>query len=176
MSDSLHTHFSSYREMVLEHLFAGEVMRICWQRSRLRIEMLKSQVDASGYDIVLESGGVMRHIQLKSSHLSSHTARVPINIELTKKPSGCIIWMYFDQDTLKFAHFLWFGGVPNAPLPTLDSFKVATHNKHNAAGVKTERPNIRLVPKAAFVRVDSIEEIVTRLFGEPTIMLADACD
>ena len=56
-----HTNHSSYREMVLEHLFVGEIMRHCWQCHLPRIEMLKSQVDASGYDIVLESGGVKRH-------------------------------------------------------------------------------------------------------------------
>jgi hypothetical protein len=72
--------------MVLEHLFVGEIMRACWKRSLSRIEMLKSQVDASGYDIVLESGEVIRHIQLKASHVGSHTPQVPIKIELAKKP------------------------------------------------------------------------------------------
>jgi hypothetical protein len=68
--------------------------------------------------------------------------------------------------TLKFDHFLWFGGAPGSPLPNLDGFRIATHNKRNAAGFKTERPNIRLVPKAAFQRVDSIDEIIVRLFGD----------
>jgi hypothetical protein len=142
-------------------------MRHGWQHSLARIEMLKSQVDASGYDIVLDSGGVMRHIQLKASHVGSHTPHVPINIELSRKPSGCIIWMYFDPTTLVFDHFLWFGGPPNQPLPSLDKYKIASHTKRNAAGVKTERPNIRLVPKAAFHRIETIEEIVKYLFESP---------
>jgi hypothetical protein len=79
--------------MVLEHLFVGEVTRSCWRNQLPRIEMLKSQVDNSGYDVVLEANGLMRHIQLKSSHVGAAIAGVGITIELAKNPlavsSGC---------------------------------------------------------------------------------------
>lgn len=165
MTATEHNMYSSYREMLLEHLFAGAVMRYLWLAGFTRLEMLKSQVDDSGYDLILEANSIVRHIQLKASHRGSATSRVSINDALARKPSGCVIWMSFDSRTLGFDHFLWFGGEPGKKLPELCGFNIATHTKHNAKGEKTQRPNIRIVPKTAFYRVDTIEELVTRLFG-----------
>ena len=117
---SEHSIHSSYREMLMEHLFAGAVMSHMWRDGLRRVEMLKPQVDNSGYDIVLEANGVVRHIQLKASHRKSSTARVNINLQLREKPSGCVIWMLFDQESLEFGPFLWFGAEPGEPLPALD--------------------------------------------------------
>ena len=167
MSVNMHTHHSSYREMVLEHVFVGEILRNCWKQGRPLVEILKSQVDASGYDLVLDAGGITRHVQLKASHVGSHTPQVPINIELGRKPSGCVVWMYFEPQSMEFDHFLWFGSAPGSPLPELEDFRIATHTKRNASGVKTERPNIRLIPKAKFTRVASIDNLVELLFGHP---------
>lgn len=141
-------------------------MRYCWQNQLPHIEMLKSQVDNSGYDIVLEAKSIMRHIQLKASHVGSATARVNINRDLAFKPSGCVIWMFFDQDTLAFDHFLWFGKGPGEALGSLDDFSVGMHTRGNAQGVKGQRPNIRVLTKASFTRLDSVADVVLRLFGE----------
>jgi hypothetical protein len=65
---SEHNLYSSYREMLLEHLFAGAVMRHLWLRGFGRLEMLKPRVDNSGYDLVLEAHDIVRHKQLKASH------------------------------------------------------------------------------------------------------------
>jgi hypothetical protein len=160
--------YSSYREMLLEHLFAGAVMRHLWLDGYRRLEMLKPQVDNSGYDIVLETDSVVRHIQLKSSKDKSSTGRVNINVALEQKPSGCVIWMYFDPVTLELGPFLWFGGSPGEKLPSLSGYDIATHTKRNATGIKSERPNIRIVPRAEFERIETIEEQVVRLFRVPT--------
>lgn len=161
-----HSIHSSYREMVLEHLFVGEVMKYCWRNQLARIEMLKSQVDNSGYDIVLEANAIMRHIQLKSSHVGAATPGVNINVELANKPSGCVVWTYFEPESLEFSHFLWFGQKPGEQLASLDKFRTGTHNKRNAQGVKTERVNIRYLTKAAFTKFDIIGDVVKVLFGE----------
>lgn len=165
MDIAQHSIHSSYREMMLEHLFVGEVMRYCWQNGLPHVEMLKSQVDNSGYDIVLERNSVVRHIQLKASHVGSATARVNINSHLANKPSGCVIWMFFDQGTLEFDHFLWFGEGRGEALASLKDFGVGKHTKANAQGVKGERPNIRVLKKADFIQLHSIADIVHRLFG-----------
>ena len=62
-----HSRHSSCREMLIEHLFVGEVMRHVWVSGGKRLEILKPQVDDGGYDLVLETGSVLRHIQLKTS-------------------------------------------------------------------------------------------------------------
>jgi hypothetical protein len=56
---------SHYRENLLEHVFIAEVLQACARRRR-KVEVLRAEVDDAGYDLVLESNGVIRHIQLKS--------------------------------------------------------------------------------------------------------------
>lgn len=160
-----HSLRSSYREMLLEHLFTGAVMRYLWLKGFGRMELLKPQVDDDGYDLVLETNGITRHVQLKASHHGAATARVNINVALAEKPSGCVIWIRFDPESLDFGPFLWFGGAPGEQLPDLASFKVAMHTKADAQGVKSERPNIRTAPAAIFERLATIDEVVARLFG-----------
>ncbi len=142
-------------------------MRHLWLRGNIRIETLKPQVDDAGYDLVLEANGVVRHIQLKSSHSGSSTGDVKVSIHLSKNPSGCVIWVWFDPQTLRLGPFLWFGGVPGQSLPDLSTFKVAKHTKGNADGVKLERPNMRVIPKARFESIATIDELVLKLFGPP---------
>lgn len=165
MSASEQSIYSSYREMLLEHLFAGAIMKHLWLKGYSRLELLKSQVDDSGYDLILEANNVVRHIQLKSSHIESTTSRVNINVALARKPSGCVVWIQFDSLTLEFDHFLWFGNEAGERLPELCAFNVGKHAKGNAQGIKLERPSIRVVPKTRFERLESIEDVIAKLFG-----------
>jgi len=165
MDPTDHSTFSTYREMVLEHLFVGEILKYCWHHQLPKLEVLKSQIDNSGYDIVLVANSIVRHVQLKSSHMDFTTSQVNINRELTRKSSGCVIWYRFDSSSLEFDHFLWFGGSPGKPLALLDDFKTAKHSKGNAQGIKLERHNIKYVPKSAFTRLASIGEVIEKLFG-----------
>ncbi len=65
---------------------------------------------------------------------------------MAAKPSGCVIWVYFDEETLEMGPFLFFGGAAGEPLPSLEGMRVARHSKGNAEGFKAERPEIREVP------------------------------
>ncbi len=160
-----HSLHSSYREMLLEHLFTGAIMRHLWLKGSGRMELLKPQVDNGGYDLVLEAKRIVRHVQLKASYHGAATAVVNVNVALADKPSGCVIWIRFDPESLDLGPFLWFGGAPGEKLPDLASFSIGRHTKGNALGVKAERPNIRRVPVAKFERLATIEEVVAHLFG-----------
>jgi hypothetical protein len=52
-------------------------------------------------------------------------------------------------------------------LPNLStaSYDVVRHSKANAKGVKSERPNLRSVPRRAFTKLDNVEDLVMALFG-----------
>lgn len=163
---SLDVHYSSYREMLIEHLFIAEVMRSLWLRGIARFEVLKPQVDDSGYDLVFEANGITRHVQLKSSSRTATTALVKASLGLGKKPSGCLIWVRFDPTTLDLGPFYWFGGKPGKPLPDIREFKIGKHTKGNAQGIKKERPNTRIIPRAKFEPVDDVSSLVSRLFGK----------
>ncbi|HEY0016643.1 MAG TPA: hypothetical protein VGC13_10005 [Longimicrobium sp.] len=87
-----HSLHSSYREALLEHLLAGEIMRSLWLSGVHRMEVLKPQVDDGGYDLLMEANGIVRHIQLKASHRFSSTAQVSVNLRLLEKPSLVDVW------------------------------------------------------------------------------------
>ena len=165
MTASNHSLYSSYREMLIEHLFAGEVMRHLWLSGVVRMEVLKPQVDDGGYDLVLEARGVVRHVQLKATHIGSTTQSVKVHLGLEKKPSGCVIWVQFDEATMKLGPFLCFGGDPGERIPSLSGFKTAKHTKGNAQGGKAERPNLRVIPKSRFKKLDSVGQLIEYLFG-----------
>lgn len=171
MSSTDHSLLSSYREMLLEHLFAGEVMRHVWLSGVKRLEVLKPQVDDGGYDLVLEASSVVRHVQLKATFRGSTVRRFNVNAGLATKPSGCVVCLLFDDKTLNLGPFYWFGGAPNEPLPDLRSFAIAKHTKGNAKGVKNPRPNLRVVPLSAFAPVRSISELAAKLFGNAAVQV-----
>jgi len=164
-----HSLLSSYRESLLEHLFAGEVMRHVWLSGLRRLEVLKPQVDDGGYDLVLEAANVVRHIQLKATFEGSTTSRFHVNLGLANKPSGCVICMKFDPQTLSLGPFYWFGGQPGEKLPTLSAFKTAKHTKANATGEKAERPNHRVIPLSAFAYAADVASLAILLFGEDAL-------
>ena len=66
---------------------------------------------------------------------------------------------------LEIKHYLWFGGLPGQPLPDIQNLKVAKHAKANAEGVKSERPDQRLIPRSNFENLSSLEAVLNRLFG-----------
>jgi hypothetical protein len=50
----------------------------------------------------LETRGIVRHIQLKSNYRGEKkAAEVDINTGLARKPSGCVIWVQFEQQTFE---------------------------------------------------------------------------
>ena len=154
---------SSYREILIEHLFVGELLRTLWPR---RIEVMKPQVDDGGYDLVMEAGGITRHVQLKSSVRKGKTSQQKVHQRLQYKPSGCVVWIRFDgTDDFKLGPFLWFGNSPGQTLPDLAEFRIAKHTKADSAGVKKKRPAIRVIPKGRFRELGTIEEVAEALFG-----------
>ncbi len=159
--DAYHSHL---RERIVEHVFVGEMLRYLWRRGVTNAEVLRSEFDAGGYDLVVGLGSVQRHIQFKSSQRTSRTAEVTLSMRLAEKQSGCVVWVVVD-DKLNLDHFLWFGGEPGEPLPMIDDLPVAKNVRANALGVKTARPNHRRIGKGRFTKLESLEGIIARLFG-----------
>ena len=155
---------SSYREKLIEHLFIGELLKFSWQENEVLIEVSKPEVDNSGYDIIIEYSGILRHIQLKASFVGSKTASQSLHLKLSEKPSGCVIWIYFDKETLELGPFYFFGDKAGKPLPNIEKEPVARHSKANSDGYKAERPNIRKLNKGKFERINSVDQLFKKLF------------
>lgn len=159
---SQHTENSSYREKLIEHLFIGDLLKLSWLHHACSLEIAKPEVDNSGYDLIAEAKGRVRHIQLKTSILSAKTASQKVHTKLGTKPSGCVVWIHFDEETLELGSFFYF--VVNEA--SLVGRKVAKHTKGNKDGIKAERQNLRVVPKRSFMELKSIKEIYAHLFEE----------
>jgi hypothetical protein len=157
--------YSSLREQILEHIFISEVLKAMWRMGYRDMEVLRSEVDNAGYDLVLAHRGIIRHVQLKASYVDARTAHQTVHMALAEKPGGCVIWLRFDPETLALGPFLWFGGRPGEPLPDIGSMPVARHAKGDAKGVKKERPNLRRVSRASFSQFDTMKQLIVELFG-----------
>lgn len=163
MTDA-HSLHSTLRETILEHDLIGALLRRLWQLGIYDAEILRSEFDAGGYDLVLSRGHVTRHIQLKASRLSGRTSDQGISLKLCARPAGCVIWIAVDED-LGVDHYLWLGNPPDQPLVLDDNAKVLRHTKANSMGVKAERPDLRLVPKRQFTKLADLDQLLHRLLG-----------
>jgi hypothetical protein len=160
-----HSLHSMLRERIVEHVFIGEMLRMLWRKGVMDVEVLRSESDAYGYDLVLCRADVVRHVQLKTMRLGGKAREVKVGLRLAEKPSGCVVWIIV-TDNLDLDHFLWFGGQPGEQMPGIHDLKVAKHTKGNALGEKLERPLHRVVQARAFERIVRIETLAERLLGE----------
>jgi hypothetical protein len=163
-ADPSHYAESSARENLIEHVFLGELLRGLWRKNVRDLEVLRPEVDSGGYDLALEFRGLTRHMQLKSSFTGARRSEVTASVKLLDRPSACILWIFFDPDTLSLGPFLWFGGAAGEKIPTLGE-KIARHTKPNAMLEKADRPAHRVIPKSRFTKLDTIDEVIQRLIG-----------
>jgi hypothetical protein len=163
---SSHYVHSTLRERIVEHVFVGEALRQLWQRGVTDVEVLRSEFDAGGYDVVMGLRKVVRHIQFKTVMVGGKATSVSVSLKLMDKPSGCVIWIVITPK-LELQSYLWFGGVPGEPLPDIGRMKPAKHAKANVLGIKAERPNHRIVPRTRFEKLGTLDAVLDRLFGPP---------
>jgi len=160
--DAVSSHYlhSSLREKIVEHIFVGDALRRLWQRGVTDVEVLRSEFDAGGYDLVMSYRKIVRHIQFKTVTESARTSAVRISVKLTEKPAGCVIWIVVSP-SLELKSFLWLG---SKSLPDINDLNKAKH-KRNAKGIKRERANYRVVRRSRFERLSTLDAVLDRLFG-----------
>lgn len=151
------------REKILEHRLVSNLAVLMLQQG-LELDVLRSEFDANGYDVVLEAAGVMRHLQLKASVQGGARNTVSVNVRLRSRLSGCVVWLIYDPETLGITGYRWFGGRPGEPLPSLGT-RFARHTRGNAQGEKAARIGHRLLARASFETLDGLPDLAERLFG-----------
>src|SRR5260370_29363772 len=114
---SPHSADSSLREQALGHVFLGQLLTFMWQSGARDIEVLKSEVDRGGYDVVLEANGIIRHVQLKSSFRGSKVREVDVRTKLLRKPGGCILWLEIDSESPAIERYFLVCGQGRDPVP-----------------------------------------------------------
>jgi hypothetical protein len=169
MDPSAHYQYSSLRERIVEHVFVGDVLRTLWRRGVTDVEILRSEFDAHGYDLVMARGAIVRHIQLKTGK-SRRPGKVSIARPLADKPSGCVIWIRVTDD-LDMGPFFWFGGGPGEPLPPIDHHRNPLRATHNKAGARPPRKNHHEIPGGKFDALSTLDDVLARLFGKLTNLM-----
>jgi hypothetical protein len=159
-----HSIHSTLREHIVEHIFVGNALQWLWNRHVYDVEVLRSEFDAGGYDMVMSYKTTDRHIQFKTTLESGQAASVKASLKLLNKRSGCIIWI-FVTEKLDIKHYLWLGS-PEKPFSKIGNVATAKHTKGNAGGTKTERLQHRIIPKSEFLEVSSLEEVMYLLFEQ----------
>lgn len=157
------SNFSLTREKILEHKFVAEISSCLWARGIFDFAVARSEVDNSGYDLIMEVHSIVRHIQLKASHTLGKTRHVGIQVRGATKPSGCVVWMVHDARTLAVENLLWFGGAAGNASPDLGD-KIVKHTKADMQMRKGLRPALREVAKGSFVQVPTWQNLADRLF------------
>jgi hypothetical protein len=164
-SDSVH---SSLRERIVEHLFVGEALRWLWVHRKADladVEVLRSEFDAGGYDLVMSYKKIVRYIQFKTTLVDGKRANIDANLTLTHKPNGCIIWIFITPE-LKLRTYRWLGNPPGQPFPEIGELTHAKHTRGNAQGKKAKRPQHRIISKAKFSKPCQLDEIMKHLFDQ----------
>ena len=157
---------SSHREKVVEHVFLGELLRYLWVAKISGVQVLKPEVDAAGYDLVLSLGKVIRHVQLKTSMHDAKARSQPIHESLGEHPSGCIVWIRLNDDlTLRSLSLVRRRSRGNRCRTSRGS-NGAKHARANAEGVKKEREQTRRIPHSKFKSVPDLAELVGKLFWQ----------
>ncbi len=160
---SAHFLNSTLRERIVEHVFVGDALRTLWRCGVFDVEVLRSEFDAHGYDLVMARGRIVRHIQFKTGTAQKPGA-VSVSQALADKPSGCVIWIRVGDD-LGMGPFFWFGGTPGEPLPEIAGYPNPLRATHTKDGVRPPRQNHRAVPGAKFSRLATLRDVLDRLFG-----------
>jgi hypothetical protein len=73
-------------------------------------------------------------------------------------------WIARLGTAIQLVPYVWFGGRAGEPLPPRGE-RVARPTKADKAGVKAERPNLRVVGRGSFKALETMEEVVAELFG-----------
>ena len=155
---------STFFSKLIEHRFIADIMMIAWYKHQATVEILRSEIDVSGYDIIMSYKNIKRHIQLKSSIAGGRTVQQRINISLLEKENPCIVWLVreYDEEKKDFNFKYLFWGARTGGRNTAD---IKNCKKPRDAKGKKEKLNHRNVPKGKFEVCEDIEDLFSKLFG-----------
>jgi hypothetical protein len=111
---------SRFVENIMEHAFLSEVLQHCWFIRHHYVEVIRPEVDAAGYDIVLEANGRIRHVQLKARAAGgAKGSPMLILSRLREHPDPCVIRISWkvDPETCRVALRYRYSERANWPEP-----------------------------------------------------------
>lgn len=159
---------SSYVENILRHAFIAELSSIVWKRAPFdALQVFNSEVDDSGFDVVLGMGTQVRYVQLKQTHEEKLPRHCSVRASFAALPGSCVVLMSHTIPELRLKSFRFFGAAPGSPMPSIEAMRATVSpGRRNAAGQRKTRANYRNVPCSHFQGPLSASELLAILFPE----------
>lgn len=160
---------SSYVENILIHRLVADLAGEMWRRDPGRpMHIFNSEVDESGFDLVLGCEDKLRYIQVKQVHLKGSANKFSVRLEFTRLPGSCVIVIVHTEDELQIDHYLFYGGAPDEPMPTVEHEKPSVSPiKKDATGKKKVRDHYRDIPRRRFQGPLDTSMLLDVLFTSP---------
>lgn len=158
---------SSYVENVLVHRLVADLASELWCRDpNSPLHIFNSEVDDSGFDLVLTYADKLRYIQVKQVHLNGKAKKFSVRLEFTLLRGSCVVVVVHSESELQAAHFLFFGGSASEPMPSVKSEKASVSPiKRGEGGKKKVRPHYRDIPRKKFRGPLNTGELFDALFS-----------
>jgi hypothetical protein len=159
---------SSYVENVLRHAFLAELSCLVWENDPFdSLKISNGEVDDSGYDVVLERGNVVRHIQLKQAHEEKVPKKFSVRVSFATLPGSCMVVISHALTDLRPKSYSFYGSNPTEPMPYIEAHRTTkSSGRRNADGDRVLRINYRDIPFGRFKRGLSAGELLDELFPE----------
>lgn len=157
---------SVFFEKLIEHRFIADIMMLGWFHHNKEVRILHCEIDNTGFDILINCGGIDRYIQLKTSDYSSKRSYQKFNTTLLQKQNPCIIWItyYFNPEKRDLdLRYLFWGKEIGQRTPGITQFGIGK-TKTNSQGIKKELAHIRNIPRGHFHEVPP-GKLFEKLFG-----------
>lgn len=157
---------SSAVENILKHAFLAELSQIAWEKDPLcPLNISNSEVDDSGYDVVLEYGGIVRHVQLKQAHNKKRPQKYSVRVPFATLPGACVVVIIHAISNLRVSSYSFYGKDPDQPMPYIEAHRTTKHpGRRDANGNRKLRLNYRDALYSKFEKNINLHELFNLLF------------
>lgn len=157
---------SSYVENVLTHRLISSLAGELWRRDPcLPLNIFNAEVDDAGFDLVLGCGNRLRYIQIKQVHAAGNARKFSVRLDFTRLPGSCVVVVVHAEATLDVEHFLFFGGTPDIPMPSVENENPSiAPGRRDEDGKRKVRAHYRDIPRAKFRGPLDTSQLLDALF------------
>jgi hypothetical protein len=158
---------SSYVENVLTHRMIASLAGEMWRRDSTEpLHIFRSEVDDSGFDLVLGCRTKLRYIQVKQVHLKGAGREFSVRLDFSQMRGSCVVVMVYSADELMIDHFLFYGGPVDEPMPSVQDNKASRiPSRRDRDGNRRVCEHYRDLKRNKFIGPLATAELLEALFG-----------
>lgn len=146
---------SRFYESLMEHRFIYDLARYFAMQTPPRyLNVLRSEVDMFGFDLVLSLDGQTRHLQLKTRSNSPSSNPYNISESIWRTPCSCVIWILYSSEKLEPINYWMLG----CPLRSIEEFNASPRPMFRHVRMQSsnhQKKNIEEIANSLFPSGDS---------------------